>query len=161
LRQTSPRCRVKARMGTLETLGDEEKFDTILYIDVLEHIADDLGELRHAATHLAPEGHLVVLSPAHPFLFSPFDTALGHYRRYTLASLIAVSPGSLKPVRLAYLDSAGLLASLANRLLLAQSIPRLSQILFWDRFLVRISKFMDPLLRHSLGKSVLGIWKRC
>ena len=63
-----PWCEVV--VGTLEgaALG---RFDTILYIDVLEHIEDDRAELARAARHLAPGGHLVVLSPAHPWLFSP------------------------------------------------------------------------------------------
>jgi SAM-dependent methyltransferase len=80
-RELPPSCQVIN--GTLDAVGLPERFDTILYLDVLEHIADDAAELRHAARHLAPNGTLIVLAPPHRFLFSAFDQAIGHYRRYT------------------------------------------------------------------------------
>jgi hypothetical protein len=63
-------------------------------------------------------------------------------------------------VRSIYLDSAGLLASLGNRLFLSQSMPGPGQIAFWDKVLVRCSRVVDPLLCYSLGKSVLCVWER-
>jgi SAM-dependent methyltransferase len=157
--------RVEPRLGTLANLDASELFDTILYIDVLEHIPDDIAELRRAAAHLNPKSEasrLIVLSPAHPWLFSEFDGAIGHHRRYTRESLKAAAQGvdSLSLQRLWYLDSGGLLASAANRLLLRQSLPTLRQILFWDRVLVPFSRFLDPLLLHRLGKSVVAVWTR-
>lgn len=62
--------RLKPVVGTTELLlasASPPDFDTILYIDVLEHIEDDMGEFRRAAQLLRPGGSLVVLSPAHPF----------------------------------------------------------------------------------------------
>ena len=56
-------CEVKT--GRLSDLSPDRHFDTILYIDVLEHILDDRAEVTRAARHLAPGGHLVVLAPAH------------------------------------------------------------------------------------------------
>jgi hypothetical protein len=135
-------------------------FDTLLYMDVLEHIEDDRGELARAAGMLSPGGHVIALSPAHNGLFTPFDKVIGHYRRYTRATLRALTPPTLKPVRIEYLDSVGLLASLANRLVLRQSMPTASQIAVWDKGMVRVSKLLDPLLGYNLGKSVLGVWKR-
>ncbi|MFZ9889524.1 MAG: class I SAM-dependent methyltransferase [Myxococcota bacterium] len=137
-----------------------ETFGTVLYVDVLEHIEDDRAELARASSLLAPGGVLIVMSPAHPFLFSPFDQAVGHFRRYTRASLRAVAPPELTLQRLDYLDSVGLLASAANKLLLGQSTPTASQIRIWDRGMVLVSRRLDPVLRHRVGKSVLGIWSR-
>lgn len=154
--ETGPRHR--SHVGTLASL--DERFDTILYIDVLEHIADDRAEARLASRHLNPGGSLIVLAPAHPFLFTPFDTAVGHYRRYTRASLRAVIPPELELRKLVYLDAAGLLASLGNRLLLQSAHPSEAQILAWDRFLVPPSRFLDPLLFGRVGKSVLGVWSK-
>ena len=151
------RCRVVN--GTVADLAAAEVFDAILYIDVLEHIADDLSELRRAAVHLRPGGALVILAPAHPRLYSAFDAAIGHYRRYTKSALISVVPSELAPGLLLSLDSVGLIASLSNRLLFRQAIPTAGQIAFWDRVLVRLSKALDPTLRYSLGKSLLGIWR--
>lgn len=154
-----PACCTTA-VGTLEQLAPAAEFDTILYIDVLEHIDDDRAELARAAEALRPGGRLVVLSPAHNWLYSPFDRAIGHYRRYSRRTLAAAAPAALEPVRLDYLDSVGLLASAGNRLLLRQGMPTPGQIALWDKVMVRLSRGLDPVLAHRLGKSVLGVWKR-
>jgi SAM-dependent methyltransferase len=150
-------CRVLA--GALADVPAAARFDAILYVDVLEHIADDAGELDRAARHLGPAGVLIVVAPAHPWLYSPFDAAIGHHRRYTRRSLAAVVPRRLTRVRLRYLDAVGLLASAANRLWLRQALPTAAQIATWDRCMVPLSRRLDPLLAYTLGKSVLGIWR--
>jgi hypothetical protein len=58
------------------------------------------------------------------------------------------------------LDSAGLLASLANRLLLRSAMPSPEQIAFWDRVLVPISRVLDTLFGRRLGKTVVAVWSR-
>ena len=146
--------------GTLESLEAEERFDSILYIDVLEHIENDRGELERAARHLTPGGHLVVLAPAHAWLFSPFDQAIGHFRRYTAPALTELTPPGVWMVKAFYLDSVGLLASAANRLLLQQSLPTDRQIQTWDRFMVPCSRLLDPLTGYLVGKSVVAVWQR-
>jgi SAM-dependent methyltransferase len=155
-----PDC-CEARIGTLADLDESDRFDTILYMDVLEHIADDRAELSHAADQLQEGGHLIVLSPAHPWLFTPFDEAIGHYRRYTRRTLRAAGPEELALTRLDYLDSIGMLASLGNRFVLKSSMPSPGQIAVWDRMMVPLSRLADPLLGYSLGKSVLAVWKKC
>lgn len=151
---------LEIRIGTLAALGADERFDCVLYIDVLEHIEDDRAELQRAAGLLAPGGCLVVLSPAHQWLFSPFDQAIGHWRRYTRRGLEALTPPGLRLQRAYYLDSVGMLASAANRLLLRQSMPNARQIRCWDRCFVPCSRWLDPLTGHRLGKSVVAIWER-
>ncbi len=146
--------------GTLAALAAQERFDTILYLDVLEHIEDDKAELRRAADCLRANGTLLILSPAHQWLFSAFDAALRHYRRYTKVTLAEAVPQGLTPELLLYLDSVGLLASLANRYLLKSRMPTAAQIKFWDTRLVICSRWLDPLLAHSIGKSVLGVWRK-
>ena len=72
------------RVGTQVDLDASETFDTLLYIHVLEHIEHDRARWFAAARGRAPGGHLVVLCPAHQWLFTPFMTErLGHFRRYT------------------------------------------------------------------------------
>jgi SAM-dependent methyltransferase len=160
LRDSLPdRARWEPVAGTLEDLPGRS-FDAILYLDVLEHIEDDSAELRRAAEHLRPSGALIVLAPAHPWLFTPFDAAVGHFRRYTKRTLAAAAPPELRRERLIYLDCAGLAASLANRLVLKRAMPTSAQIQTWDRAIVPVSRFLDPLLAHRAGKSVLGIWRR-
>lgn len=151
---------IEVRVGGTSSLSRTEPFDTILYIDVLEHIENDREEIDRAASLLKPGGHLVLLSPAHQWLFSPFDKAIGHYRRYTRATLRAVIPRTLHTVKLLYLDSVGLLASTGNRFLLRESLPSAKQIFAWDKLMVRCSKFADPITGFNVGRSILGVWDK-
>ena len=157
--EMTPAGRHRVATGTIANLPPDAKFDAILYIDVLEHIEDDRGELMQAADRLKPGGALIVLAPAHPYLFTPFDAAIGHFRRYTRASLNEVAPKILRKEKLVYLDAAGMLASGANRMLLRSAMPTERQILMWDRMLVPLSRLMDPVFGGRLGKSVLGVWR--
>lgn len=150
-------CRVQ--VGTLADLSSSA-FDSVLYLDVLEHIERDREELAQAAAHLSDAGSLVVLSPAHQRLYTPFDRAVGHLRRYSRSSLTSLSPAGLRLVTLRYLDSVGLLASLSNALLLRQAVPTAAQIAVWDRLFVPASTLVDPLTGYRLGRSVLAVWKR-
>ncbi|HKX19332.1 MAG TPA: class I SAM-dependent methyltransferase [bacterium] len=145
--------------GTLATLEPDQLFDAVLYVDVLEHIPDDRGELALVAQHLRPQGVLMLLAPAHPWLYTPFDAAVGHCRRYTAASLARIVPPHLQRERLCYLDCVGLLASLGNRLMLRSSMPTAAQVKVWDRMLVPCSRWADRALGYRIGKSVLGIWR--
>jgi SAM-dependent methyltransferase len=147
-------------VGTVSDLGPKELFDGILYMDVLEHIEADAAELAHAAGHLKPNGILAILSPALPWLFTPFDAAIGHYRRYTKNSLRSIAPQGLREAKCIYLDSAGFLASLGNKLFLRAPIPSKAQIHFWDRFMVPISRFADRALGYAIGRSILIIWRK-
>jgi SAM-dependent methyltransferase len=144
--------------GTLESLPGQ-LFDTIIYIDVLEHIEHDAAELKNAAAHLKPGGHVIVLSPAHQRLFSPFDAAIGHFRRYNKAMLLAVGPPNLQLERMRYLDCAGMLLSAANMLLLKQSMPTKKQLSIWDRWVVPVSRVLDKPLGYGIGKTIIGVWK--
>jgi hypothetical protein len=137
--------------GTIEAIATDARFDAI---------ADDGGELARSSRLLAPGGKLVVLAPAHQFLFSPFDKAIGHFRRYTPASLSALSPPGCRVVCSRLLDSAGFFASLANRLVLSSAMPTARQIAFWDNVLVPASSFLDRLTFHRFGKTVILVWRK-
>jgi len=146
-------------IGTIDSVRGR-LFDSILYIDVLEHIEADRDELARAAELLRPDGHIIVLSPAHQSLFSEFDAAIGHFRRYNRQSLKACSPPGLKIEAMFYLDCVGMAASLANRFLLRQSTPTVRQIQNWDHFIIPTSRIFDPLLRYSLGKTIVGVMRK-
>lgn len=156
--ETSINCAAKNK--TIFSIEPDERFDTIIYIDVLEHIEKDQEEFTEASKHLNPQGHLLVLSPAFPFLYSAFDKAIGHYRRYDKTGLRRLSFPGMKLVQTKYLDSFGLFASLMNKILLKQSYPSQKQVNFWDQFLVPISKISDRFFFYSFGKSILGVWRK-
>jgi len=143
--------------GTLKKV-DAERFDTIIYIDVLEHIENDVVELETASKLLRAGGRLIVLSPAHKFLFTPFDAAIGHYRRYNTSTLRSLTPLGLDLERIFYLDSVGMALSFANRLILKQSMPTKEQLRFWDQCVIPISRVTDRFLFGSLGKTIVAIW---
>jgi SAM-dependent methyltransferase len=163
IRQLQIRLKVTSNVETLNgvvaSLAPREQFDTAIYIDVLEHIEDDVAELDRVAKHIKPNGHIVVLSPAYEALRSPFDEALGHYRRYNRSALVRCTPPGSSVIRVDYLDSLGGILSLANRLILRQSYPTRSQILFWDSQVVSVSRRIDRLSGFRIGKSILGIWR--
>lgn len=158
LSRTADRCRIV--VGKAAALPAREQFDTIVYIDVLEHIEGDAAEMAIAANLLRAEGYLIVLAPAHNRLYTRFDTTVGHFRRYDRKSLDAVVPRALRRVKFAYLDSFGMIVSGANKLFLKQSMPTPTQLRFWDSVLVRASRVADRLLRFRVGKTVVGIWQK-
>ena len=67
----------------------ESRFDLIVLADVLEHIADEEAFLRAIQFHLAPGGAVVLNVPALQWLYSGYDRAAGHFRRYRIGSLAA------------------------------------------------------------------------
>jgi len=150
-------CRVVT--GTIASVDAAAFFDTILYIDVLEHISEDWAELVRAYRFLAARGNLVVMVPAHQFLFTAFDAAIGHHRRYNRAGLRALTPPGCQIVTCLMLDSAGFFASLAKKILPSAPLPSKKQIAVWDKFLVPISRVFDRGLGYSFGKTIVAVWR--
>lgn len=147
----------KIRHGTSATLTKDELFDTILYIDVLEHIEQDKEELERVSKHLIDGGHIIIVAPAHNFLYTEFDRKIGHHRRYNNRTLREITPIGTTIQTMHYLDSVGMLASIANKLFLKTDTPSLSQIKFWDQFMVKTSRWVDRILFYRLGKSIVCI----
>lgn len=150
----------KIVVGNIADIDKSSSFDTILYIDVLEHIEDDRYELKQAADLLSDTGVLIILSPAYQWLYNEFDQSVGHYRRYNKRTLRASVPVELESLCVKYLDSVGVLASFVNSILLHKATPSINQILFWDRVMIPFSKILDPAVFYSFGKSLFGIWKK-
>ena len=157
VKETQARRCYETVRGTLESMSGQ-MFDTIVYIGALEHIENE--ELNRASSCLRSDGHRIVLAPAHQRLFSPFDAAVGHFRRYDRRMLRAISPAGLRLECLRYLDCAGLILSAANMLLLRQSMPTKAQLGFWDRWIVPVSRVFDKPFQYSLGKTIIAIWER-
>lgn len=94
-----------------------ESFDAFIMLDVLEHIEDDRAALREAARVLRPGGIGIVLVPAYPFLFSAWDTYVGHHRRYTKQALYDVARAAgFEVARGTYWNAITLPAALVLRL---------------------------------------------
>lgn len=147
--------------GTLPDHPSGQTFDTILYIDVLEHIENDQEEIRKAISLLAANGRLVVLSPAYDFLYSPFDKAIGHYRRYNKRSLRrAVAFPELTEQKMFFLESAGVFLLLLNKFVARKKYPTARQVGFWQSVFIPVSRILDKILFYRFGKTIIGIWSK-
>lgn len=79
------------------------RYDAVFLLDVLEHIEDDKSFLVAALHHLRPGGMLIVNVPASMWLYSRYDTAAGHVRRYRGATLANVfAQAGIRPEGLRY-----------------------------------------------------------
>ena len=146
-------------VGTLDTLDASQTFDCLLYIDVLEHIADDAGEVRRAAGRLEPGGSLVILCPAHQFLFSDFDHAIGHYRRYNAAMMAALARDAPVGADLLSRQRRNPPVDLEPPAPWQSNALQVADSCLGPRF-IPISRVLDPLFGYRLGKAVIGIWTK-
>ncbi len=69
----------------------EEKFDTVICLNVVEHLANDFGALRNIWDALEENGRAIVLVPSGPNLYGTLDEVLGHYRRYTKLQFVELA----------------------------------------------------------------------
>jgi SAM-dependent methyltransferase len=143
----------------LSQLIKKKKYNTIIYADVLEHIRYDFKELRLALNHLKKNGRLIILCPAHNFLFTSFDKNVGHFRRYNKKMFQNFKIKNAKIEKLYYLDSLGYFLSLLNKFFLKRN-PKKKEIKFWDNIIVPLSIISDILLFNLFGKSIVCVYKK-
>jgi SAM-dependent methyltransferase len=128
-------------------------FDTVVCLNVLEHIADDLFALSQMREALKPGGRLALLVPAHRFLHGAFDEAVGHYRRYSRRGLRDVLGRAGFEVRsLKFFNAAATLPWLVNGRLLRRAYLPEGQVSLADRLvpLLRLERLVGPPFGISL-----------
>jgi hypothetical protein len=69
-------------------------------------------------------------------------------------------PANCQLEKIFYLDCVGMFASLANRIMLRQSLPTVAQIKTWDNCIIPVSRVVDPLLGYALGKTIVSVFTR-
>lgn len=128
----------------------EGSFDLIVCMNVLEHIDDHEGALRHMLSLLKPGGALFLLVPAHDLLYSPFDVESGHFRRYHKARMMdlirRVCPQGLPAIRQFYFNTIGALGYFVVYRLLRKA-PRAdatSEIGWFDKYVVPLQRRLEP-----------------
>ena len=159
LKKNKINSNAKVFNGVLEQYSSDTKFNSILYIDVLEHILDDKFQLEIASNLLNENGSIIVLVPAHQYLYTKFDESIGHFRRYSLVSIKNILPESMVIHKSYYLDSMGLLGILFNKYILKNEMPTQKNIYIWDKLLIPISKIIDMIIGYRFGKSLLIVIK--
>jgi SAM-dependent methyltransferase len=151
--------RVSAHRATLtEYLRTApETFDAVLYVNVLEHIADDAAEVRLAASALRPGGALLVFGPAMEALYSELDHKAGHYRRYSTLALREIAEAAgLRVHLLGYFDVLGVLPYLVVYRWLRRPAISGSTVWGYDRLIVPASRLIQRMIgRPPIGKNVL------
>lgn len=135
-------------------------FDSVAYINVLEHIEDDRGELARAFAAIRPGGHLLVFVPALAWLYSDFDRRIGHARRYSRAGLREVARAAGFEVTLAkYFDVAGVLPWFVNFVLLRRSLGA-GGVALYDRVVVPPMRRIEGWIAPPLGKNLLMVARK-
>jgi len=139
--------------------GLDSGFDTVLCLNVLEHVDDDVGALRRIHHLLAAQGRVILLVPALHRLYGEIDRAIGHYRRYERGELHEkLTAAGFAVEHLSAFNVIGALGWYINaRLLRRTAVPG---------FQARINDLLVPVLRledrfqPSVGLSFLAVGRK-
>lgn len=144
-------------------LADLKKYamDSVVCLNVLEHIPDDRLVLEHMHSLLPVGGRVVLMVPAFPSLYGPIDAHLGHYRRYERKSLIAVVRAvGFEPVLLRYMNLVGFFGWWMNARVLKRTEQADLQIAIFDRWVVPILSRVEDLVPPPFGQSLFVVLEK-
>jgi SAM-dependent methyltransferase len=137
-----------------------KRFDTVVCINVLEHVEDHDRATRAMADVLLPGGELCLLVPAHPSLFGPYDVTDGHFRRYTKDSLRKVLEGTgFEVTRLYYFNAVGA----AGWWLQYKVLHRNNQTTGDYKMMLRVLplvRAIESRLKPPVGMSLIAVGKK-
>ena len=135
--------------------------DSIIYVNVLEHIADDEGELRTIHHTLGHGGRIFVLVPALRWLYGKFDAELGHERRYGSAELCEkLRSAGFKVLSWRYMDMIGIVPWLIKYRLLGSTTLEKGAVSFYDKHLIPISKTLESAVQPPIGKNLVCVGEK-
>jgi len=159
LKKKHKKKNIKVENNTINKI--KGKFQTIIYFDVLEHIKNDLKEVREAKKKLYKNGLLIFSVPAYQIFYNKFDKSIGHFKRYNKDDFRKISlETNLKIEKILYYDSIGLFLLMINKLFNLSNNKNLkNSIIIWN-FLIPISKFIDFITLNKFGKSLLCILRK-
>ena len=138
----------------------EKKFNTILYLHVLEHIEADIKEIEEATKKLAEGGYLIIMAPAHQKIYCNLDKAVGHFRRYE-KDFFYKKFKFLTLINFKFLDSMGYLLYLLNKIFFKkETFPSSFKIFLWDKIFTPITIIVDFITGYKFGKCIISIYKK-
>jgi SAM-dependent methyltransferase len=138
-----------------------ESFDSVMLINVLEHVEDDAAMLATIRSLLRPGGSLLLFVPALAWLYGSLDALVEHKRRYTRDSLREVVSSADLDVRfLRYFDVLGVLPwLLAGRVMRQRRFDaRAAQL--YDRWAVPVGSGLERRFEPPLGKNLICVATR-
>ncbi len=140
------------------------RFDTVLCVNVLEHIPDDSAAISHLLGVLRKDGRLLLFVPAFQFLYTDLDRLAGHVRRYTCARLVQALPRDQVVVeKLEYFNPLGALGWWAQRLVRHASLESAGvsrQVHVFDRYMVPVSRRVNRITKGWFGQSVICVARK-
>ncbi len=139
----------------------EQKPDSILYINVLEHIEDDRGELEMIRETLVPGGRCFVFVPALMSLYGEFDRKIGHFRRYSKAEIEEkCTAAGFRILVSKYFDFAGILPWWVKYKLLKSDSLESGAVTLYDKIAIPIVRAFERSVRVPTGKNLLLVVER-
>lgn len=152
--------RTEPRRGLLSDHASQwqGRYDTIFYINVMEHVEHDAQEVQLALSCLRPGGHLLIFVPALPWLYGKADEMFGHFRRYTQQSLEALLTGTPTTIRRSqYWDILGVLPWWVSFVLLQRTVMSSRMVKLYDSLVVPVARVIEGIATPPLGKNCLLI----
>jgi glycosyltransferase involved in cell wall biosynthesis len=141
LRATRPYLRVAyTNAMDKDSFPSGQSFDTIVCLNVVEHVKDDVAALRNIHAALSDDGRAIILVPCGPSLYSTLDEVLGHYRRYNPEQLVlAAVEAGFRVEQILKFNRAGVPAWWLNGRILRRKTFGLGQI--------RLLNLLTPMFR--------------
>jgi 2-polyprenyl-3-methyl-5-hydroxy-6-metoxy-1,4-benzoquinol methylase len=144
--------------GDLRELSMNQVFDSIMMINVLEHIYDDAGILALLRSHLVPGGNVVLYVPALNGYFTAWDRKVGHYRRYSKRRLLGVvAEAGLILRHLEYVNLLGLSSWPFSGQMLKSGDSAAGPLSLWDRYATPLSRAIEQRVRIPIGLNLLCV----
>jgi SAM-dependent methyltransferase len=134
----------------------DASYDTVIMVNVLEHIEDDQSALNEIYRLLRPGGRLLLFVPALRFLYSAFDRRIGHHRRYQfgeLRSRVTAARFSIAMAR--YFDIAGILPWWLFNTIGGQVDFNPLVVKIFDRSVVPVMRRVERHITPPLGKNII------
>jgi len=137
----------------------EQRFDTIVCVNVLEHIEDDIRALRLFRDLVAPTGgRVLIFVPAVQAAYGPLDAALGHHRRYSKRTLRgAFEAAGLDVMALRYTNPIGLLGWMYNAHVSRATEHTSTQVKLFEQIVAPWALPLDRLVPPPIGLSLFAV----
>ena len=135
-----------------------EPVDTVVAMNVLEHVAEDVEALRRLAKVVVPGGRIVIWVPGYMQLYGDFDRKVGHVTRYTPATLRrTVTAAGLEIEMLRPINLLGGIAWWFAVRVAGVGAPRPNIVRIYDRLVVPTTRFLERLFRPPFGQTVFCV----
>lgn len=139
-----------------DELKVEQKPDSIIYVNVMEHIEEDEKELKIIHETLEPNGKVFIFVPALKFLYGEFDKKIGHFRRYTKRELVKkVEEAGFEILKVKYFDILGIAPWFLKYQVLRSNSLESSAVEVYDKFIVPFAKKLESFSTPVVGKNIL------